>query len=185
MDDVYSTDLSDNDEFMLDVEITAANVQDAINMVLADDDNSNSNITTNIDLPPISDELVSFDGNKFGEELLRKSDYDDIHVALTNHWRTYVPECYMFHTNLTKGILEQRTDEILFRPLDIFLYGTLNTDDAIKVIRSYNKKPTVCGRLFKSEEPTYFCRDCCVDPTCVLCTDCFLQSEHRKHRYKV
>ncbi|CAF3756931.1 unnamed protein product [Rotaria socialis] len=185
MDDADSIDLSDNDEFMLDVEITAANVQEAINMALAEDDNSNSSLTTNIDLPPISDELINFDGNKFGEELLHKTEYDSMEKILYQHWRTFVPQCFIFHTNLIKGIVEQRADEILFRPFDIYLYGTLNTDEAIQVIRSYNKKSTVCGHLFKSEEPTYFCRDCCVDPTCVLCTDCFLQSEHRKHRYKM
>ncbi|CAF4308834.1 unnamed protein product, partial [Rotaria sp. Silwood2] len=185
MDDADSIDLSDNDEFMLDVEITPANVQDAINMALAEDDNSNSNLTTNIDLPPLSDELINFDGNKFGEELLYKIENDNIEKILYQHWKTFVPQCYIYHTNLIKGIIEQRTQEILFRPLDIFLYGTLNTDEAIQTIRSYNKKSTVCGHLFKSEEPTYFCRDCCVDPTCVLCTDCFLQSEHRKHRYKM
>ncbi|CAF1230750.1 unnamed protein product [Rotaria sp. Silwood1] len=185
MDDADSIDLSDNDEFMLDVEITAANVQDAINMALAEDDNSNSNLATNIDLPPLSDELINFDGNKFGEELLYKIEHDNIEKILYQHWKIFIPQCYMYHTNLIKGIIEQRTQEIIFRPLDIFLYGTLNIDEAIQTIRSYNKKPTVCGRLFKSEEPTYFCRDCCVDPTCVLCTDCFLQSEHRKHRYKM
>lgn len=185
MDDTDSLDLSDNDEFMLDVEITAANVQDAINMALADEDNSNSNLTTNIDLPPVADELIGFDENKFGEELLTKSQNEDLEKLLYEHWKIYVPQCYIFHTNLIKGMIEQRAQEILFRPLDIFLYGTLNTDESIQTIRSFNKKPTVCGHLFKSEEPTYYCRDCCVDPTCVLCTDCFLQSEHRKHRYKV
>jgi hypothetical protein len=187
MDDADSIDLSDNDEFMLDVEITTANVQDAINMALVEDE-SNSNlplITTNNDLPSLSDELINFDGNKFGEELLHQFEQDNFEKILFEHWKKYVSECYVFHTNLIKGIIEQRAEDILFRPLNIFLYGTLNTDEAIKIIRSFNKRATVCGHLFKSEEPTYFCRDCCVDPTCVLCTDCFLQSEHRKHRYKM
>lgn len=184
MDDADSIDFSDNDEFMLDVEVTAENVQDAINMALAEDD-SNSNLPTtitNIDLPPISDELMNFDGNKFGEDLLTKN---NLEKSLFEHWKIFVSQCYMYHTNLIQGITEQRAQEILFRPLDIYLYGTLDIDEAIKTIRSFNKRPTVCGHLFKSEEPTYFCRDCCVDPTCVLCTDCFLQSEHRKHRYKM
>jgi hypothetical protein len=185
MDDADSIDLSDTDEFMLDVELTSTNnVQDAINMALAEDD-SNSNVTTNIDLPPLSDELINFDGNKFGEELLTKIENDNIEKILFEHWKIFVSQCYIFHTHLIKGIIEQRAQDILFRPLDIYLYGTLDTDEAIKIIRSFNKRPTVCGHLFKSEEPTYFCRDCCVDPTCVLCTDCFLQSEHRKHRFKV
>ena len=188
MDDTDLNDFSDSDEFMLDVEIAAGNVQDAVNMTLVDDD-SNSDLATpiaaNTDLPPLSDELINFNGNKFGEELLKKTEIDDLESLLYKHWKTFVPKCYIFHTHLTKGIIEQRTQEIFFRPLDIYLYGTLNVDEEVQIIRSFNKKSTICGRLFKSEEPTYFCRDCCVDATCVLCGDCFLQSEHRKHRYKV
>lgn len=29
------------------------------------------------------------------------------------------------------------------------------------------------------------CRDCAIDPTCVLCMDCFQDSVHKSHRYKV
>ena len=32
-------------------------------------------------------------------------------------------------------------------------------------------------------EPTYSCRDCGLDPTCVLCVDCFKNSEHGGHRF--
>ena len=32
-------------------------------------------------------------------------------------------------------------------------------------------------------EPTYSCRDCGLDPTCVLCVDCFKNSEHGKCRW--
>ncbi|CAF0909766.1 unnamed protein product [Adineta ricciae] len=184
MDDDDSIDLSDTDEFMLDIEINPANIQDVINMASADDD-SNSKlpaVTTTTDLAPISDELLNFDGNKFGEELLQKADLEKV---LSEHWKTFVPQCYVYHTQLIKGVNELRAQDILFRPLNIYLYGTLKIDEAIEKIRSFNKPSTVCGHLFKAEEPTYFCRDCCVDPTCVLCTDCFLQSEHRKHRYKM
>ena len=146
MDDADSIDLSDNDEFMLDVEITAASVQDAINMALAEDE-SNSNLpltSTSIDLPPISDELMKFDGNHFGEELLHQSDKENFKKLLFEHWKTFVPQCFVFHTQLIKGIIEQRVDEILLRPLDVFLYGTIDTEEAIKTIRSLNKPATVC-----------------------------------------
>ena len=39
-----------------------------------------------------------------------------------------------------------------------------------------------CGKLFKSGEPTYSCKDCGVDLTCVLCVECFKNSEHKNHR---
>lgn len=32
---------------------------------------------------------------------------------------------------------------------------------------------------------SFFFRDCAVDPTCVLCMECFLGSIHREHRYRV
>ena len=39
-----------------------------------------------------------------------------------------------------------------------------------------------CGKLFKHGEPTYSCKDCGVDLTCVLCVECFKNSEHKDHR---
>jgi len=187
MDDIDSIEMSDDDEFILDVELTEASVQDAINMALADEESNSTQpaVTTNMDIPPVSDELLNFDGNQFGEDLLKYFEKDTFEKVLFEHWKQYVPQCYVYYNQLTKGVHEQQVQEILIRPLDIFLYGTIDTEEAIKTIRSFNKRPTVCGRLFKSEEPTYFCRDCCVDPTCVLCTDCFVQSEHRNHRYKM
>lgn len=44
---------------------------------------------------------------------------------------------------------------------------------------------SVCGHVFKASEPTYSCRDCSVDSTCVLCVTCFKQSPHRNHKYKM
>uniref|UniRef100_A0A1A8MWJ8 E3 ubiquitin-protein ligase n=1 Tax=Nothobranchius pienaari TaxID=704102 RepID=A0A1A8MWJ8_9TELE len=34
-------------------------------------------------------------------------------------------------------------------------------------------------------EPTYSCRECAADPTCVLCMQCFLSSMHKDHRYRM
>lgn len=44
---------------------------------------------------------------------------------------------------------------------------------------------SVCGKVFKIGEPTYSCRECGMDPTCVLCVNCFKQSAHRYHKYKM
>ncbi|CAH8874007.1 unnamed protein product [Trichobilharzia szidati] len=43
----------------------------------------------------------------------------------------------------------------------------------------------ICGRIFQANEPTYCCRDCAVDPTCVLCRACFFNSAHMTHNYKI
>jgi hypothetical protein len=40
-----------------------------------------------------------------------------------------------------------------------------------------------CGKLFKMGEPTYSCKDCGVDLTCVLCVECFKNSAHKDHRF--
>ncbi|XP_044127581.1 E3 ubiquitin-protein ligase UBR1 isoform X2 [Bufo gargarizans] len=45
--------------------------------------------------------------------------------------------------------------------------------------------PPLCGKVFRSGETTYSCRDCAIDPTCVLCMDCFQNSVHKNHRYKM
>ena len=48
-----------------------------------------------------------------------------------------------------------------------------------------NDPPSQCGKMFRHGEPTYSCRDCGHDPTCVLCIECFKNSEHQHHRYKM
>lgn len=185
MDDNDSIYASDNDEFMLEIGVTAADVEEVVSMALVAEQNRNfTPKPANVELPTPSDELINFDGNQFGLELMN-NDINRFEQTLYEHWRKFVPQCFSFHASLTKGMYEQRTEEVLFHPLEVFLYGTTNIDEAKSNIRSLNKRPTVCGHLFRSEEPTYFCRDCCIDSTCVLCTECFLQSEHRKHRYKV
>lgn len=42
-----------------------------------------------------------------------------------------------------------------------------------KMDRSTRKR--ICGEVFGADEIAYSCRDCQVDPTCVICNDCFLQ----------
>ena len=38
----------------------------------------------------------------------------------------------------------------------------------------------VCGHIFREGEAVYGCEDCGVDPTCVLCGDCFHKSHHAR-----
>ena len=56
---------------------------------------------------------------------------------------------------------------------------------AMKQISAQNTPPAQCGKLFKMGDPTYSCRDCGHDPTCVLCYACFKNSQHRFCRYKM
>ncbi|KAL7667676.1 hypothetical protein ACOME3_010510 [Neoechinorhynchus agilis] len=47
------------------------------------------------------------------------------------------------------------------------------------------RKTEQCGRMFVSNDVIYQCLDCAIDPTCVFCTECFVNSAHRYHRYRV
>ncbi|XP_063803728.1 E3 ubiquitin-protein ligase UBR1 [Pseudophryne corroboree] len=48
-----------------------------------------------------------------------------------------------------------------------------------------SEAPPLCGKVFRGGETTYSCRDCAIDPTCVLCMNCFQNSIHKTHRYKM
>uniref|UniRef100_A0A183EQF3 E3 ubiquitin-protein ligase n=1 Tax=Gongylonema pulchrum TaxID=637853 RepID=A0A183EQF3_9BILA len=43
----------------------------------------------------------------------------------------------------------------------------------------------ICGHVFRCGEPTYSCKECACDPTCVLCYQCFLNSTHKAHKYRM
>uniref|UniRef100_A0A6E8V8A1 E3 ubiquitin-protein ligase n=1 Tax=Anopheles coluzzii TaxID=1518534 RepID=A0A6E8V8A1_ANOCL len=68
--------------------------------------------------------------------------------------------------------------------MELFICGP-NPDNYLEQIRQADTVSSVCGRVFKIGEPTYSCRECSMDPTCVLCSTCFKKSEHRNHKYKM
>ena len=43
----------------------------------------------------------------------------------------------------------------------------------------------ICGKIFRNGDFTYSCRDCGLDPTCVMCSDCFNRSGHVNHSFKM
>ena len=57
--------------------------------------------------------------------------------------------------------------------------------EVLKKLSQLDRPPSICGRVFKSGEPTYSCRECGMDTTCVLCVNCFKQSAHKNHKYKM
>ncbi|CAN7938536.1 unnamed protein product, partial [Ixodes hexagonus] len=73
----------------------------------------------------------------------------------------------------------------LLDSLERFVCGTSDPRGYFEELRRLESPPTLCGRVFKSGEPTYSCRDCGLDPTCVLCVDCFKSSAHKNHKYKM
>ncbi|XP_023176717.1 E3 ubiquitin-protein ligase UBR1 isoform X3 [Drosophila hydei] len=79
---------------------------------------------------------------------------------------------------------EELANEEIINKLVEFMLGD-NPKTALEKLRLEGNTATVCGKVFKNGEPTYSCRECGVDPTCVLCVNCFKRSAHRFHRYKM
>lgn len=80
---------------------------------------------------------------------------------------------------------ENLVQDILINSLEKFLCVDEDPEKIFKSLPEKNDPPSVCGKLFKMGDPTYSCRDCGHDPTCVLCVECFKNSEHKTHRYKI
>uniref|UniRef100_A0A914YGR9 E3 ubiquitin-protein ligase n=1 Tax=Panagrolaimus superbus TaxID=310955 RepID=A0A914YGR9_9BILA len=57
--------------------------------------------------------------------------------------------------------------------------------EKVGIKETLRKPGQLCGRMFRHGDPTYTCKECALDDTCVLCLECFKQSPHAKHKYKV
>ena len=73
---------------------------------------------------------------------------------------------------LELDIEEDDVKKYFFDVLEKFICGD-DPKEMFKKLSSLNSPQTTCGKVFKVGEPTYSCRDCGLDPTCVLCVDCF------------
>lgn len=82
------------------------------------------------------------------------------------------------------SILKEDAVHVLIGNIFKYLLGE-DIEESLLELEKLNDPPRVCGRVFKPGEPTYSCRDCAMDPTCVLCHKCFWHSEHAKHKYRM
>jgi len=104
-------------------------------------------------------------------------------------WRQKVPKIFspipsMNYQKPADHIEEEDVQKYFLDLLERFLCNG-EPKEVLKQLSSLNDPPAQCGKVFKIGEPTYSCRDCGLDPTCVLCVDCFKNSEHGSHRYKM
>ncbi|RLU23362.1 hypothetical protein DMN91_003566 [Ooceraea biroi] len=103
------------------------------------------------------------------------------------YWRIWVPKIYSPECNgncLEWTIDEEVVHRMLLKTLEEFICGG-DPQVILKELSKMDNPPSMCGKVFKMAEPTYSCRECGMDPTCVLCVDCFKQSAHRNHKYKM
>uniref|UniRef100_A0A452U648 E3 ubiquitin-protein ligase n=1 Tax=Ursus maritimus TaxID=29073 RepID=A0A452U648_URSMA len=96
----------------------------------------------------------------------------------------YVPKIYCRGPNPFPQKEDMLAQHVLLGPMEWYLCGE-DPAFGFPKLEQANKPSHLCGRVFKVGEPTYSCRDCAVDPTCVLCMECFLGSIHRDHRYRM
>ena len=98
-------------------------------------------------------------------------------------WKTIVPQVYVMEKNRNYPEVRQVDGEsVLISTIEQFIAGG---DEMLEKLTEMDSPPSMCGRVFKLGEPTYFCRECGKDTTCVLCAECFKHSLHRHHKYKM
>lgn len=103
------------------------------------------------------------------------------------HWRIWVPNIFSPEPNnscLDWSFDEEQAQKVLFDTLEEFICNG-DPQTVLKNLSQSDNPPSICGRVFKMGEPTYYCRECGMDATCVLCVDCFKKSVHRNHKYKM
>ncbi|XP_022649941.1 E3 ubiquitin-protein ligase UBR2-like isoform X1 [Varroa jacobsoni] len=118
---------------------------------------------------------------KFEDGQLTNSDF-------RSYWAQHVPRLFAIGPQdscLNPRFNEQEINYTFFHSLEKFITNSLDPEQVIKQLKQKESPASFCGHVFKSGEPTYSCRDCGVDPTCVLCATCFKGSEHKQHKYKM
>ncbi|ELW48112.1 E3 ubiquitin-protein ligase UBR1 [Tupaia chinensis] len=106
----------------------------------------------------------------------------DFYTAFLHHLAQLVPEIYFDEMDPDLEKQEENVQMSIFTPLEWYLFGE-DPDICLEKLK-HSGAFQLCGKVFKSGETTYSCRDCAIDPTCVLCMDCFQNSVHKNHRYK-
>ncbi len=114
-----------------------------------------------------------------------KGDKDVMKEMFSEYWRVAVPR--VIAPVPGKTALEQRVDEgrverSLLRALDEFICGTREVESVFRMLSEHDTPPALCGKAFKYGEPVFSCRECSQDGTCVMCSECFQHSAHKRHR---
>uniref|UniRef100_A0A8C3HHS2 E3 ubiquitin-protein ligase n=1 Tax=Chrysemys picta bellii TaxID=8478 RepID=A0A8C3HHS2_CHRPI len=107
----------------------------------------------------------------------------DFQAAFLQQLAKYVPNIYSAEMDPLLEKQEEMAQKQIFDPLEWYLFRE-DPDVCLEKLRQCGVSQ-LCGKVFKSGETTYSCRDCAIDPTCVLCMDCFQNSIHKNHRYKM
>uniref|UniRef100_A0A4W5MF08 E3 ubiquitin-protein ligase n=1 Tax=Hucho hucho TaxID=62062 RepID=A0A4W5MF08_9TELE len=108
----------------------------------------------------------------------------DLYKEVYHHLARYVAKIYCLGPNLNPQSEDLLAQMLLQAPLEWYLCGE-DPSTGLAKLEQNNQPSQLCGHVFKVGEPTYSCRECAADPTCVLCMQCFLGSVHKEHRYRM
>uniref|UniRef100_A0A673BI29 E3 ubiquitin-protein ligase n=1 Tax=Sphaeramia orbicularis TaxID=375764 RepID=A0A673BI29_9TELE len=108
----------------------------------------------------------------------------DLQQDVYHHLALYVPRIFCLGPNVEEQREELACQLLLLAPLEWLLLGE-EPSSGLAGLQEKNQPSHLCGHVFRVGEPTYSCRECAADPTCVLCMQCFLGSVHKDHRYRM
>uniref|UniRef100_A0A8C9Z2J9 E3 ubiquitin-protein ligase n=1 Tax=Sander lucioperca TaxID=283035 RepID=A0A8C9Z2J9_SANLU len=108
----------------------------------------------------------------------------DSRAELFCYLKDQVPQIFCLKKESSPQEEEELMQSRLLYPLECFLFGEA-PQEGLEKLKQGSSSSQLCGRVFKEGETVYSCRDCAIDPTCVLCMDCFQDSVHKSHRYKM
>ncbi|XP_066551068.1 E3 ubiquitin-protein ligase UBR1 isoform X2 [Amia ocellicauda] len=115
---------------------------------------------------------------------MKWKELSDLGPELLRYLAEQVPKIYCLGPEPQLTQEEEQAGALLLQPLEWYLFGE-DPGTGLEKLQQSSTSSQLCGRVFKEGETTYSCRDCAIDPTCVLCMDCFQNSVHRNHRYKM
>uniref|UniRef100_A0A8C1LG20 E3 ubiquitin-protein ligase n=1 Tax=Cyprinus carpio TaxID=7962 RepID=A0A8C1LG20_CYPCA len=138
--------------------------------------------------PPLSEVKSDSDGEMYVHLFIGMNRYAPWYqeAAILSYLGEQVPLIYCLEAEPQQGEEEQKVEERLLYPLECFIFGE-DPSVGLEKLQQYSGSSSAqqCGRVFKEGETVYSCRDCAIDPTCVLCIECFQKSVHKSHRYKM
>nr|XP_046268930.1 E3 ubiquitin-protein ligase UBR1 isoform X2 [Scatophagus argus] len=123
----------------------------------------------------------SLDGLELSKEWLEAA---DSRAELLCYLKEQVPQIFCLKTEPNPQEEEELMQRRLLHPLECCLFGE-DPQEGLEKLKQGCTSSQLCGRVFKEGETVYSCRDCAIDPTCVLCMNCFQDSVHKSHRYKM
>uniref|UniRef100_A0A8C2F0Z4 E3 ubiquitin-protein ligase n=1 Tax=Cyprinus carpio TaxID=7962 RepID=A0A8C2F0Z4_CYPCA len=139
-------------------------------------------VETDHDAPSaLCSEFLNFSAKDTAAKWLQVS---NLPKEVYQHLACYVPKIYCLGPNLNPQNEDLLAPLLLQSPLEWYLCGEEPSVGLAKLEQN-NQPSQLCGHVFKVGEPTYSCRECAADPTCVLCMQCFLGSVHKEHRYRM